>query len=169
MSFRWILRSRYKCATNMGSCHVFRCTGYCRNRVSYASAATHSYLTIMQILNQKTHNWPYKAIFLLMFAKNIAPTTTPPYNKGVLAIFVLLLCLFIVTCCGMSASLNAKGSWPTAFASVRNGFLVLTSSNGYDRLATFITVSHYLRLQLLVFWFMDSWLNGPDNIPGMYD
>jgi len=58
------------------------------------------------------------AIFFLMFAKNIAPTTTPPYNKGVLAIFVLLLCLFIVTCCGMSASLNAKGSWPTAFASV---------------------------------------------------
>jgi len=58
------------------------------------------------------------AIFFLMFAKNIPPTTTPPYNKGVLAIFVLLLCMFIVTCCGMSANLNFKGSWPTAFASV---------------------------------------------------
>ena len=56
---------------------------------------------------------------MLLFANNVKPTTVPPYNKGVLAIFALLACMFIISCCGMSPNLNLKQSWPTAFASVR--------------------------------------------------
>ena len=37
-----------------------------------------------------------------MFAQNIKPTTIPPYNRGVLALVVLLGITMIVTFCGMS-------------------------------------------------------------------
>ena len=39
-----------------------------------------------------------------MFAQNIKPTTIPPYNRGVLALVVLLGITMIVTFCGMSGA-----------------------------------------------------------------
>jgi len=53
-----------------------------------------------------------------MFAQNIKPTTIPPYNRGVLALVVLLGITMIVTFCGMSANLTAKGAMPTAMSAV---------------------------------------------------
>ena len=41
-------------------------------------------------------------LYFLMFAQNIKPTTIPPYNRGVLALVVLLGITMIVTFCGMS-------------------------------------------------------------------
>jgi len=56
------------------------------------------------------------AIYALLFAHNVKPTTIPPYNKGVMALFVLLLVLCIITFCGMSVNINKNGQFSTAFA-----------------------------------------------------
>jgi len=56
--------------------------------------------------------------YFLMFAQNIKPTTIPPYNRGVLALVVLLGITMIVTFCGMSANLTAKRAMPTAMSAV---------------------------------------------------
>ena len=44
----------------------------------------------------------FLGLYFLMFAQNIKPTTIPPYNRGVLALVVLLGITMIVTFCGMS-------------------------------------------------------------------
>ena len=37
-----------------------------------------------------------EGLYVLMFAANVAPTTIPPYNKGVFAVFLLLFVVMII-------------------------------------------------------------------------
>jgi len=68
------------------------------------------------------------ALYLLLFLHDVKPTTVQPYNYGVLVIFGLLGCIFIISCCGMSPNINYNHSWPTAFANVSFTLFLLTVS-----------------------------------------
>jgi len=63
-------------------------------------------------------------LYVLMFASNIAPTTIPPYNKGVFALFLLLFVVIIISFFGMSVKINLYNAYPTAAASLRTLFII---------------------------------------------
>ncbi|CBY10455.1 unnamed protein product [Oikopleura dioica] len=56
--------------------------------------------------------------FALMWIHHVTPAVTPPYNKAVLAIFLCLLGLIIIDCCGMSKYIVRDNAHPTASASL---------------------------------------------------
>ncbi|CAG5110348.1 Oidioi.mRNA.OKI2018_I69.chr2.g4759.t2.cds [Oikopleura dioica] len=58
------------------------------------------------------------AFFALMWNFQVRPAITPPYNKAVLAMFLCLLALIIIDCCGMSKYIVRENPHPTASASL---------------------------------------------------